>query len=761
MSVSNRLALPFIDAAQAQKHVTHNEALAALDALVHLSAIARDVAAPPADPNEGDRYLVGAGASGAFAGHTNSIAAFDDGGWSFLAPRAGWRVHVASENLLLLHDGAAWMDAGLSVREVQNLTRLGVGAEADASNPLAAKLNGALLAARAANEGGTGDMRLALNKSAPSNTVSQIYQTNYSGRAETGLAGDDRFRLKVSADGASWTEALSVDPATGAVSLPHTAGVANGLATLDAAGKVPAAQLPAVAAAAPGPQGPPGPVVSGVGVKLNVDGWARLTLDASGNFVSGVDRAGISRANDVTLGANAKPQVATRAPASENFDKQIRDSAGAFAGGFHRHHGPVGRYTNQALTPRPYTGDAATFLNWAVDANVLWYVPVIGQSLAAGYSDLAGDHPTAAAQSSCDPGYAFMVGAKTWPNGADVSCGLSPLIEAVNGASRQTICWSFAKAVSARLLAATGARPRIAMSVAAMTGQPYATLMRGGASGVYNEALRLYRAAVEQAHRQGWRVVCPAAIFIQGHSDAGVTRRDQRRRDLEQLQANLTEDFLAINAQPAPIRLLTDQAEYVTLNAGVTSDIAQAALDLHDRSHLIRCAGPIYDLEHSSTHLSALGTHRLGERYADLFLQDVCGLAHGGPLYAVEYGFSSAATIDVRFSTSVTIDTSGAVISTAGLSNCGFDYVEAFGAAPAIASVAPVASVSDTLRVTLAAAPTGRRPRLFLACRATAGNAGPTSGPRSNIRSTSPYATSSADSSPLYHWACAQVMELA
>ena len=242
MSNSNRLALPFIDAAQSQKHVTHNEALVALDALVHLAVKARNVSAPPASPLEGDRYLVPSGATGGFAGHANAIAAFDNGGWAFLAPKAGWRVYVEGEGLFLLFDAAAWKDVGLSLQSLQNLSRLGVGATADAANPVLAKLNGALFTARATSEGGTGDLRFALNKSAAGNTVSQLYQTNYSGRAETGLTGDDRFRIKVSADGTTWRDALSADPATGLVSLPQTAGAANGLATLDTSGKIPAAQ---------------------------------------------------------------------------------------------------------------------------------------------------------------------------------------------------------------------------------------------------------------------------------------------------------------------------------------------------------------------------------------------------------------------------------------------------------------------------------------------------------------------------------------
>ena len=85
MTQTTHLALPFIEAAQAQKHVTHNEALELIDALTQLSVSARDVTSPPATPAEGDRVLVGAGATGAFAGKTDQIATFLAGGWTFLS----------------------------------------------------------------------------------------------------------------------------------------------------------------------------------------------------------------------------------------------------------------------------------------------------------------------------------------------------------------------------------------------------------------------------------------------------------------------------------------------------------------------------------------------------------------------------------------------------------------------------------------------------------------------------------------------------
>ena len=57
---TSNLLLPYILAAQAQKHVTHNEALRKLDALVQISVVDRDLAAPPASPAEGARYIIAA-----------------------------------------------------------------------------------------------------------------------------------------------------------------------------------------------------------------------------------------------------------------------------------------------------------------------------------------------------------------------------------------------------------------------------------------------------------------------------------------------------------------------------------------------------------------------------------------------------------------------------------------------------------------------------------------------------------------------------
>lgn len=222
MDMTPSLALPLLAAAQAQKHVTHNEALMRLDALVQLACLDRDRASPPASPTDGDRHIVAAAPTGAWAGWANRIARFEDGGWTGLVPAPGTLAYVVAEGAPYAWTGTAWTNLSLALQVAQNLSRLGVGTAADAANPFAAKLNKALWTARPVAEGGDGSLRYTLNKEGAGGTLSLLFQAGYAARAELGLMGDDDLRLKVSADGTSFREALSVDRATGDLHLPGT-----------------------------------------------------------------------------------------------------------------------------------------------------------------------------------------------------------------------------------------------------------------------------------------------------------------------------------------------------------------------------------------------------------------------------------------------------------------------------------------------------------------------------------------------------------
>jgi|SRR6185312_10919926 len=110
MTDTTNLGLPNIEAAQAQKHVTHNDALRMLDTLVQLAVADRDLSTPPGSPADGQRWIVKATGTDAWAGHDNAIAAWQDGAWQFYAPQVGWRAYVADEGVLLAWDGSAWGD---------------------------------------------------------------------------------------------------------------------------------------------------------------------------------------------------------------------------------------------------------------------------------------------------------------------------------------------------------------------------------------------------------------------------------------------------------------------------------------------------------------------------------------------------------------------------------------------------------------------------------------------------------------------------
>ena len=104
-----RFALPLLAVAQAQKEVTHNEALTLLDALLHAAVEAGPITAPPAAPEEGPCWIVGPAPTGAWTGKANAIAIRSAGGWRFAPPREGMRATRLTDGAQLRFDGAAWV----------------------------------------------------------------------------------------------------------------------------------------------------------------------------------------------------------------------------------------------------------------------------------------------------------------------------------------------------------------------------------------------------------------------------------------------------------------------------------------------------------------------------------------------------------------------------------------------------------------------------------------------------------------------------
>lgn len=124
MSSTGRLSLPYIVTAQAQKEVTHNDALNRLDAFV--TPVVADIAsAPPGSPAEGDLYIVGASATGDFAGQEDNLAQYLTGGWVFYTPFKWMDAFVEADDSRYAWDGSTWVPFGLIMKDTGEYLRVG------------------------------------------------------------------------------------------------------------------------------------------------------------------------------------------------------------------------------------------------------------------------------------------------------------------------------------------------------------------------------------------------------------------------------------------------------------------------------------------------------------------------------------------------------------------------------------------------------------------------------------------------------------
>ena len=108
-TASPRFALPFLFAGQAQKEFFVNEALARLDALLH-PVVEGELNAPPADPLDGQSWLIGTAPTGDWIAHAGDIACRQAGEWLFAVPVQGMRVFDKTADKQAVF-GATWKRA--------------------------------------------------------------------------------------------------------------------------------------------------------------------------------------------------------------------------------------------------------------------------------------------------------------------------------------------------------------------------------------------------------------------------------------------------------------------------------------------------------------------------------------------------------------------------------------------------------------------------------------------------------------------------
>lgn len=128
--------LPLLMPAQAQKHVTVNEALMRLDGQLDLVLQSLTRITPPEAVVDGMCWSVPQNAVNAWAGQGGKIAIGANGGWIFVQPAYGRRAVIADQGVTAIHDGAAWVPgavtlgehgAGMIARQLTEDVTLGTG----------------------------------------------------------------------------------------------------------------------------------------------------------------------------------------------------------------------------------------------------------------------------------------------------------------------------------------------------------------------------------------------------------------------------------------------------------------------------------------------------------------------------------------------------------------------------------------------------------------------------------------------------------
>lgn len=205
---STHLNLPFLLPSQAQKHVTLNDTLLRLDTLVQLSVLDSTDTNPPLSPNDGSRYIIPAEAAGDWQDKEHKIALWSQGNWEFVTPQPGWCAFCQTQETILVFASNIWRPLETTVLASDTFDKISIGPDASANdiNRLHVKAPASLL------DSIDGSHQLKINKTEPSQTASIVFQSEYLGRAEIGMVGDNALQIKTSQDGASWQEACRFNP---------------------------------------------------------------------------------------------------------------------------------------------------------------------------------------------------------------------------------------------------------------------------------------------------------------------------------------------------------------------------------------------------------------------------------------------------------------------------------------------------------------------------------------------------------------------
>lgn len=116
---TDRLSFPLLAPGQAQKEMTHNEALTIADMLIQ--PVVQSIAPPaiPGAPVPGQCWVVGESPVGAWAGQDGAIACWTAGGWRFAAAADGMQIWSLDDDLPAVRRAGQWRLGQLRAASVE------------------------------------------------------------------------------------------------------------------------------------------------------------------------------------------------------------------------------------------------------------------------------------------------------------------------------------------------------------------------------------------------------------------------------------------------------------------------------------------------------------------------------------------------------------------------------------------------------------------------------------------------------------------
>lgn len=375
-----------------------------------------------------------------------------------------------------------------------------------------------------------------------------------------------------------------------------------------------------------------------------------------------------------------------------------------------------------------------------VDIN---HVLITGQSLSNGYGS------SVVSDMQLYTNLRFATGVRAGAVGLEA---FAPLVETWDGKHGETIASGMANLASALWEAAGFTRQDMLVSAHGVDGARYELIGKGTTA--YAAGVAQISAGQALAAAQGKSYAVRAVATVHGESDhndfKATLGNPSYAEHLKTWRADYQADAQAITGQTEPVVMFYCQMSSWTAYGTATSTIpGQQWQVAREQPELFALVGPKYFLPYVDTvHLTGEGSRWLGEYYAKAYARVFLTGEPWRPLEPVA-ATRRGATIAVDFA----VPAPPLVLDTTAVSdpgNYGFEFVDGSMAPPAITGVALTGPEQVTL--TLAGEPTGPTPTVRYAYTGAPGaTAGPTTGPRGNLRDSD--ATASLHGYTLYNWA--------